>query len=415
MAVCIFSLLYAWTLYNIPVLAAGVKRLLRGGRGGAELPTPERLPTVSIIVPVKDEENVVGRLLDAFLRVDYPPEKMEVIVVEDGSTDKTVQVCMEYVERYPGRVKLVHKPTSNGKPSALNFGLKHARGEVVGVFDADSLPEPDILKKVAAYFEGLKVEALQGRTMSINADENMLTKLISYEDAVRYEAYIGGKDALSLFVPLTGSCYFVRRSLLLDVGGWNDNCLSEDMELAAKLLERGVKIKYAADVRCWQENPSKLKTLFRQRVRWYRGSMEAALKYGRLLKKPDRRSIDAELTLAGPFMFIPCLLGYLLGAYSLISPPSPGSAFVVLAQLFTLANTATLLLIGATLSYAVKPRRKANMLWAPFVYAYWMFQTVVAFYAFGQILLKRPIKWEKTEKTGSVVAACHDVSCLRLV
>jgi cellulose synthase/poly-beta-1,6-N-acetylglucosamine synthase-like glycosyltransferase len=218
MSFCIFFLLYAWTLYNIPVLAVGVKRLRKDGRSGAELPTPERLPTVSIIVPVKDEEKVVGRLLDAFLRVDYPPEKMEIIVVEDGSTDKTVQVCIEYVQRYPGRVKLVRKPTSDGKPSALNFGLKHARGEVVGVFDADSVPEPDILKRVAAYFEGLKVEALQGRTLSINADENMLTKLISYEDAVRYEAYIRGKDALGLFVPLTGSCYFVRRSLLLDVG-----------------------------------------------------------------------------------------------------------------------------------------------------------------------------------------------------
>ena len=405
MSFCIFSLLYAWTLYNIPVLAVGVKRLRKDGRRGAELPTPKRLPTVSIIVPVKDEEKVVGRLLDAFLRVDYPPEKMEVIVVEDGSTDKTVQVCIEYVERYPGRVKLVRKPTSNGKPSALNFGLKHARGEVIGVFDADSVPEPDILKRVAAYFEGLKVEALQGRTLSINADENMLTKLISYEDAVRYEAYIRGKDALGLFVPLTGSCYFVRRSLLLDVGGWNDNCLSEDMELAAKLLERGVKIKYAADVRCLQENPSRLKTLFRQRTRWFRGSMEAALKYGRLLRKPDKRSVDAELTLAGPFMFIPCLLGYLLGAYSLISPLPPGVALGILAQLFTLANTVTLLLIGAALSYAVKPKRKANLLWAPFVYAYWIVQTGVAVYAFGQTLLKRPVRWEKTEKTGAVVAA----------
>ena len=392
-------------MYNIPVLAVGVKRSRKDGRRGAELPTPKRLPTVSIIVPVKDEEKVVGRLLDAFLRVDYPPEKMEVIVVEDGSTDKTVQVCIEYVERYPGRVKLVRKPTSNGKPSALNFGLKHARGEVIGVFDADSVPEPDILKRVAAYFEGLKVEALQGRTLSINADENMLTKLISYEDAVRYEAYIRGKDALGLFVPLTGSCYFVRRSLLLDVGGWNDNCLSEDMELAAKLLERGVKIKYAADVRCLQENPSRLKTLFRQRTRWFRGSMEAALKYGRLLRKPDKRSVDAELTLAGPFMFIPCLLGYLLGAYSLISPLPPGVALGILAQLFTLANTVTLLLIGAALSYAVKPRRKANLLWAPFVYAYWIVQTGVAVYAFGQTLLKRPVRWEKTEKTGAVVAA----------
>jgi cellulose synthase/poly-beta-1,6-N-acetylglucosamine synthase-like glycosyltransferase len=263
------------------------------------------------------------------------------------------------------------------------------------------MPKPDILKKVAIYFNGSKVEALQGKNLSINADENMLTKLISYEDAVRYEAYIRGKDALGLFVPLTGSCYFIRRSLLLDVGGWNDNCLSEDMELAAKLLERRVKVKYVADVQCWQENPSKLKTLFRQRVRWFRGSMEAALKYCRLLRKPDRKSVDAELTLAGPFMFIPCLLGYFLGAYSLIFPVSLGRALGILAQLFILVNMATLLLLGAALSYAVKPRRKTNLLWVPLIYAYWTVQTIVAIYAFGNILLRRPIRWEKTEKTGN--------------
>jgi cellulose synthase/poly-beta-1,6-N-acetylglucosamine synthase-like glycosyltransferase len=308
-------MIYAWVIYHIIILVAGVwhlRRLRERSKNTLSFSVGE-LPTISIIIPAKNEEKVIGRCLDAFLKLDYPKEKIEIIIVEDGSRDKTAQICREYARRYSGLIKFLHKPTSDGKPSALNFGLKHAKGEIIGVFDADSVPAPDILKKVALYFNNSRVIALQGRNLSINADENMLTKLISYEDVVRYEAYIRGKEALGLFVPLTGSCYFIRRNVLLDVGGWDDNCLSEDAELAAKLLEKGIKIKYAPDVKCWQENPSNLRNMYKQRKRWFRGTMEVALKYGRLLRRPKKMNIDAELTLAGPFMFIPCFLGYLLG------------------------------------------------------------------------------------------------------
>jgi cellulose synthase/poly-beta-1,6-N-acetylglucosamine synthase-like glycosyltransferase len=397
-------MIYAWVIYHIIILVAGIwhiKRSRRRCEGDFSFNVGE-LPTISIIIPAKNEEKVIGRCLDAFLKLDYPKKKIEIIVVEDGSRDRTAQICNEYARRYRGLIKFFHKPTSNGKSSALNFGLKHAKGELIGVFDADSVPESDILKRVAKYFNDLRVIALQGRNLSINADENMLTKLISYEDAVRYEAYIRGKEALELFVPLTGSCYFIKRNVLLDVGGWDDNCLSEDTELAAKLLEKGIKIKYAPDVKCWQENPSNLKNMYKQRKRWFGGTMEVALKYGRLLRRPRKINIDAELTLAGPFMFIPCLLGYLLGVYSLLFSPSLGGLLGILAQLFTLTSIIILFIIGATLSYTVKHMRKINLLWIFLIYAYWLAQIIVALHAFGEILLRRPKKWERTEKTGSM-------------
>jgi cellulose synthase/poly-beta-1,6-N-acetylglucosamine synthase-like glycosyltransferase len=145
----------------------------------------------------------------------------------------------------------VNKSPSNGKPSALNYGLEQAKGEIVAFFDADSVPASDALLNVSKYFENPNVAAVQGRTLSINPNENMLTRFISYEEAVWCEAYLQGKDALDLFVHLKGSCQFLRRDVLDQLKGFDENALSEDMELSARLTERGYKIRYASDVRCW--------------------------------------------------------------------------------------------------------------------------------------------------------------------
>lgn len=398
------SVLYIWSIYNIPVLAVGVRDLWRKSKETkkASHSSKKKLPAFSIIIPAKDEEKVVGRLLDSLLKLNYPPKKREIIVVEDGSADKTAEICANYSKQYPNQIKLVQQPESNGKPSALNCALKHVSGEIVAVLDADNVLEPDALLRVAEYFEDQSIDAVQGRACSINAKENMLTRFISYEEAVRYETYIRGKDALKLFVPLTGSCYFIRRSVLEDVSGWDDQALSEDVEMAARLTERNYSIKYAPDVRSWQESPTNLTQLFRQRTRWFRGSMEVSLKYGRLLRNFSKKSFDAEMTLTGPYMFLPCVLGYFLGLLSLVFPFSPNPVLTFMARGLAFVNTVTLLLIGTALIYLTKPRKMMNLLWLPFVYAYWLVQNIVALYAFAQILLKRPRKWMKTAKTGVV-------------
>jgi len=400
--IVVLSVLYVWALYNIPILAVGVRCLRRSVRKGKKTSplSTEELPMVSVIVPVKDEERVVGRLLEALLRLDYPPEKREIVIVEDGSVDNTVEICREYVRRYPDQIKLVHQPTSSGKPSALNCGLKHAKGEIVAVFDADSVPESDTLLKAVEHFEDPSVAAVQGRACSINADVNMLTKFISYEEAVRYETYIRGKDVLNLFVPLTGSCYFVRRSVLLDVNGWDDASLSEDMDVALKLTKEGFCIRYAPEIRYWQENPVNLAQLIKQRIRWFRGEMEIAIKYGKLVTKPNRRNVDAEMTLIGPYLFILCLLSYFMLLQAFLVPVPQDFVFITVNQITFLITMVPLSLIGVALIYVTKPRSAGNLLWLPFIYAYWILQNFLAFYAFLQIVFRRPKKWTKTVKNG---------------
>lgn len=358
---------------------------------------------VSILVPVRDEERVVGRLLDALLRLDYPQGKREILIVEDGSGDETVGICAEYARRYPDQIRLFHKSTSNGKPSALNYALQYVRGEIVAVFDADNVPEPDALTRAVGYFKDSSIAAVQGRTCSINADENMLTKFISYEEAVYYETFIRGKDALSLFVPLSGNCQFVRRSVLERVGGWDEDSLSEDMEMAVKLTVRGYTIKYAPDVRSWQESPANLSQLMSQRTRWYRGCMEVGLRYGKLVTKLSRKNIDTEFTLVSPYMFPLWLLGYIMAIYAFLVPIQHHPVVMVVTQVTSVFTMILSLIAGIALIYVTKPRRITNVLWLPFVYMYWSVQTFIAIYALAQIILKRPRSWTKTMKTGAVM------------
>src|SRR3989304_2304532 len=129
-----------WGLYNLPILAAGVQDFRNSRQKSAKKPLPSgRLPTFSIVVPVKNEENVIGRLLAALSKLNYPVDKREIVIVEDGSTDRTPEICVNYAKEHTG-VKILHRPISNGKPSALNYGLAHVKGDFVAIFDADNVP-----------------------------------------------------------------------------------------------------------------------------------------------------------------------------------------------------------------------------------------------------------------------------------
>src|SRR3972149_12158634 len=396
LAVCL------WALYNVPILASGVKDFRKNRQKHEKKSVPEELlPFFSIVVPVKNEERVIDRFLASLSTMNYPLNKREIIIVEDGSTDKTRDICMNYAKEN-ANVKFLHKTLSNGKPSALNFGLAHAKGDIVAIFDADNVPAHDALLAVVEYFEDPKVAAVQGRTMSINSKENMLTQFISYEEAVWCEAYLRGKDTLNLFVHLKGSCQFIRRDVLEKLDGFDEGVLSEDMEISAKLVENNFRIRYASDVVAWQESPSNLKTLFKQRTRWFRGTMQVAMKYGRLMMKFNRINFDAETTLFGPFMLIASLTPYLALVWAFSPFLNLGVMWRYLVQFATLGTSLTLLICGFALIYASKPRRLKSLLWLPFVYFYWSFQAFIALYAALLILLRRPNKWVKTEKSGAL-------------
>jgi len=394
-------LVYVWTAYNIPILIMGIRHFHQSNsKNRKNKATPSiNLPTISIVVPLKDEEKVAERLLNTLTRLNYPPEKKEIILVEDGSSDRTPEICKDYATRYPETIKFFHRDISTGKPSAINFGFKQAKGEIIAVFDADNVPEPDTLLNATKYFADPSIAAVQGITCTINADENMLTKIISYEEIVWLKTFLQGKDALKLFVSLAGSCQFIRRDVIEKVGLWNENCLAEDLEMSLRITEKGYGIKIAPELISWQEATSNLSQLIRQRLRWYRGYMEVAVKYGRFLKRFERRTFDAEVTMMGPYVLSFFFLSYIMSIYLSLFPIQD-PILNVMAEGTLVFAIATILTIGVALIYVTKPVKIKNVIWLPFIYAYWNLQSILTTTAFLQMILRLPRRWIKTEKTG---------------
>jgi cellulose synthase/poly-beta-1,6-N-acetylglucosamine synthase-like glycosyltransferase len=396
----LLSVLLFWTVYNGSIIIVGIK-----SKRNKQLQSDNKdevLPKFSIIVPTKDEEPVIQRCLGSLLDVDYPKDKVEIIVVDGNSTDSTGKICSEFSQKYPETFKVINEKASKGKPAALNLALPYITGEIVGVFDADSLPEKEVLRKVASYFNDKKVMAIQGRTNSLNEKSNILTRVISMEEKAWFQALLSGKEKLQLFVPLTGSCQFVRHNVIDELGGWDETSLTEDVELALRLVEKRHLIKYAPDICSGQETPNGLRELVKQRVRWYRGYMETALKYGRLLDTLNRQTVDAEISLAGPFMMVVSLLSYVNWFFVAIFL-SQSNPILGLTGLVIALTAVSLFSIGISLTVSEKHIKLRNLLWIPSIYAYWLIQMCIAGWAFLQLLFRRKRVWTKTVKKGFTV------------
>ena len=202
---------------------------------------------------------------------------------------------------------------------------------------------------------------------------------------------------------LAGTCQFIRRADLMTVGGWNEDSLAEDMELSARLIEKGRVIRYASEVRTFEESPFSIGGLLVQRARWFRGIIEVGLKFGRLMRRPSMRRVDAEMTFLTPFVVMLSLANFFVPflAFSV----SPVSGAVMIANVIGFCALLILGVTGVGLTCLERPFRWRNVLWLPFIYAYWFVQGFIVLYAFFEILLRRNRRWRKTEHFGVVTGA----------
>jgi cellulose synthase/poly-beta-1,6-N-acetylglucosamine synthase-like glycosyltransferase len=403
-SIILLAVLLFWTIYNGSIIYVGIKHkrkeeALTKNKDPTQITGNDNL-SYSIIVPTKNEETVIRRCLDSILKFDYPREKIQVIVVDGNSTDKTMEICSEFQQKYSRTFQVISEQNTCGKPAALNLAMHHATNDIVVVFDADSLPEQDVLRKATFYFADPKLIALQGRTTSINERSNVLTRVIAQEEKAWYQMLLTGREKLQLFVPLNGTCQFIKRSVLEEFGGWDENSLTEDVELAVRLVEKNHHVKYAPDICSGQETPTVLGILIKQRIRWYRGYMETALKYGRLLDNINKQTLDAEISLAGPFMMVVSLLSY-INWFVIMLFLSESTPIIDFTGLVIALTAVSLISIGVGLTASEKPIKPKNILWIPTIYIYWLMQMCIAGWAFLKLLFRRKRDWSKTAKNGS--------------
>jgi cellulose synthase/poly-beta-1,6-N-acetylglucosamine synthase-like glycosyltransferase len=226
------------------------------------------LPSISLIVPAKNEEKVIGKCLDSLLDLDYPRKKLEIIVSVDGSTDNTVKIC----RKYGRRIKVIESEPKSCKAAALNEVIPKARGEIIGIYDADCIVDRNCLKEVAKNFENNETAGVCGNLKSYNNDESIVTRALSLETSFIsfIECFLNRCGANTHFF---GKNMFIRKGVLEKIGLFDTETFVEDAEMSIKLKKYNYKTVFEPDAIAWHEEPKSLKAFVKQRVRWVRGTI----------------------------------------------------------------------------------------------------------------------------------------------
>lgn len=362
------------------------------------------LPSISLMIPAHNESLVITETLEALLRMDYPRDRIEILVVNDGSADDTAAKVASVAAR-DDRVRLFNIPAefaARGKSAALNRGLAECRHSVIGIFDADNLPEQDSVIHLARQLvTDPRLGAVIGKFRCVNRKKNLLTRFINLESLAFQWIVQAGRWRLLRMATLPGTNYLIRRPLLEELGGWDEEALTEDSELSIRIYQAGYLIKFVPYAVTWEQEPETLKVWFRQRVRWARGNNYVLEKYFTQVFRIRPRVVGLELfySMAVYYLFFTAIvlsdLLFLASVAGLISIPVPGpySEVWIFAFLLFLLE----LIIALSREKEDSPLNIVLLALSYFTYCQ-MWIPVVLKGAWDDFVLKREHVWVKTQR-----------------
>lgn len=239
-------------------------------------------PFVTIQLPLYNEKYVVRRLLDKIVEIDYPKDKLEIQILDD-STDETTEIIQNKLQELSHKgvdFNLVRRPIREGfKAGALKYGLEIAKGEFIAIFDADFLPEPDfLLKTLPSFGEDEKIGVVQTRWGHLNRGFSLLTKLQAFGLDAHFTVEQVGRNVKNHFINFNGTGGVWRKSCILDAGNWEQDTLTEDLDLSYRAQLKDWKFVYLEDVVAPAELPITMSALRSQQFRWMKGGAECAVK-----------------------------------------------------------------------------------------------------------------------------------------
>jgi cellulose synthase/poly-beta-1,6-N-acetylglucosamine synthase-like glycosyltransferase len=332
----VFSVIVIWFMlgYQFILFLLGYQYGFRAKRQQKKLEEkPIELPAISLMVPAHNESIVINETLQALLNLNYPSDRIEILVINDGSTDDTAEKVAAIAAR-ASRVRLFNVPkefAARGKSAALNRGLAECRHPVIGIFDADNVPEPDSVIHLARQLEtNPRLGAVIGKFRCINRKKNLLTRFINLESLAFQWIVQAGRWRLLRMSTLPGTNYLIRRSLVEDLGGWDEQALTEDSEMSIRIYQAGYLIKFVPYAVTWEQEPETLRVWFKQRVRWARGNNYVLEKYFTQVFKMRPRVIGIELfySMAVYYIFFAAIvlsdILFVASVARLISIPVPG-------------------------------------------------------------------------------------------
>lgn len=361
-------------------------------------------PWIDIFIAAKNEQRVIENTVRNFFKVDY--ERFYLWIIDDCSNDETPFILERLKNEFP-RLRVLRRAYGScpGKSAALNEALPLSKGEVIAVFDADAFVAPDFFSVMLPVLDSEGIGAVQAQKRIFEHQTGFLVNCQASEYATDTHFQMG-RDLIGGAVELRGNGQLIKRAALVDVGGWNNKAITDDLDLSMRLLISNWDVRFCPHAYVWEEGVPTLKGLLRQRRRWAEGSIRRYLDYIFPLNSPTRLSFVERIdTLAFTVYFVvPALM--FLELSSEIMRLSMGVP--TYGKFFALISLAVFVVSQLNVFCAIRFYRSKISFWravahsfavVTYVYAHWVPVIIVSF---GQIISgKKASTWHPTEHIGS--------------
>jgi cellulose synthase/poly-beta-1,6-N-acetylglucosamine synthase-like glycosyltransferase/spore germination protein YaaH/peptidoglycan/xylan/chitin deacetylase (PgdA/CDA1 family) len=383
--------------------------------------TPEHVaafkPKVAILIPAFNEEKVIERTIQGALDSDYP--NLRVIVIDDGSKDRTLEVAQKTFRKEvaDGRVVILTKPNS-GKAEALNFGLEHiGAAEVFVGIDADTIIAPDAIARMVPHFLNPKVAAVAGNA-KVGNRVNLWTRWQALEYITSQNFERRALNTMGAVSVVPGAIGAWRVSAVREAGGYHLDTVAEDADLTMALLRNGYRVEYEDLALAFTEAPTNANGLMRQRFRWSFGILQAVWKHSGVFARkgvlgfvalPNILIFQILLPLVSPFidiMFVGGALWYAIRKYFHPDSTDP-SDFIKLVVYF--AAFLIIDFLASAIAFALERRRPEaredgwllSQVWLQ-RFAYRQLFSIVLVKTLKRAIQGKPFAWDKLERTAAV-------------
>lgn len=232
-------------------------------------------PAVTVLIPAYNEAGYIGPCIDSVLASDYPDGKLRVVVIDDGSSDDTLT---EARGRAGDRVTVLRK-SNGGKHSALNYGLRHTESALVMGIDGDSIVAPDAVKNLIETYESRPEACAIAGNIRVRNRDNTITRIQALEYIVSINMFRRALDVVGLVKVVPGCLGLFERSMIEQLGGFSGDTVTEDFDMTMELLKSGRGVHYSSEAVSYTEAPTSVRDLYRQRLRWFRGTVQTLSKH----------------------------------------------------------------------------------------------------------------------------------------